>query len=85
MISVIRKTLRLPTSRTQATLTGWMVHPEKGTRGSRVRRARIYQAVLLPNLQPGTAKALDLRWCRRLALLQRLLLSQPLLGVQRGM
>src|SRR5215212_9659552 len=86
MISIIRKTLRLPTSRTRATLTGWTVRPEKGTRGSRVRHARIYRTVLLPNLQPDKAQApgLSLRRCRRPALLQRHLLSQLLLRLQRG-
>jgi hypothetical protein len=66
---------------------GWMIRSEKGTQGSRVRRVRIYRTVLLPNLQPDKARALglSLRRYRRLALLQRRLLSQLLLGVQRGM
>jgi len=86
-ISITRKTLRPSTSRTRATLTGWMVRPEKGTRGSRVRRARIYRTELLPNLLPDKAKALrlDLRRCRRPALLQRHLLGQPRLWIQRAM
>src|SRR5215217_3232976 len=86
MISIIRKTLRLPTSRIRATLTGWTVRPEKGTRGSRVRRARIYRTVLLPNLQPDKAKApgLDLRRRRRLVLLQPHVLRQLLRRLQRG-